>query len=286
MDARQRRRHIERQEPPFVRLLTALANDPPLVARAGAALAALTATGGAAGAALLLLARIFGSSAAGGTIIGVGLLLGAGLAALAIGLRRGRAATVRGQRRTSIGMAALALATVAVTPRILPLPLLAALILGTVVATLAMMLGLWAGSQTAQTIHRAMHARRAAWHAQLRAARLTRRMLGYQAYRQLRREGALPVASTIYPGRTYLVPIRTTPSGARILVLQGERPIGGLCLRPREPLPDPEEALTHILAIRTDERAWLAHANFFPQDRALTPQALGLTPGRPGNYDR
>ena len=106
------------------------------------------------------------------------------------------------------------------------------------------------------------------------------------AYRRLRREGALPVESTVYPNRTYLVPLRTTPSGARILVLQGGKPIGGLCLRPREPLPDPEEALAQILAIRADERAWIARANFFPQDRHLTPQARGLAPGRPGNYDR
>jgi hypothetical protein len=68
--------------------------------------------------------------------------------------------------------------------------------------------------------------------------------------------------------------------------LEHGRAIGGLCLRPREPLPDPEEALTHIFAIRTDERAWLARANFFPQDRYLSPQARGLLPGRPGNYDR
>jgi choline dehydrogenase-like flavoprotein len=72
----------------------------------------------------------------------------------------------------------------------------------------------------------------------------------------------------------------------RILVLERGRPIGGLCVRPREPLPDPEEALSHILAIRADERAWLERANFFPHDRALTPQALGLLPGRVGNYDR
>ena len=32
--------------------------------------------------------------------------------------------------------------------------------------------------------------------------------------------------------------------------------------------------------------AWLNRANFFPQDRELTPQALGLAAGRPGNYDR
>jgi len=106
------------------------------------------------------------------------------------------------------------------------------------------------------------------------------------AYRQLRREGALPVKSTLYPNRTYLVPLRTTPSGARILVLENGRAIGGLCSRPREVLPDPEEALTHILAIRANERAWLERANFFPQDRSLTPQARGLLPGRPGNYDR
>jgi hypothetical protein len=135
-------------------------------------------------------------------------------------------------------------------------------------------------------IMRLAYAQRQTWYAQIRASRLTRRMLGYDAYRQLRREGALPVRSGLHPSRTYLVPIRTTPSGARILVLEGQRPIGGLCLRPRQPLPDPEEALAHIMAIRTDERAWLDRANFFPQDRALTPQALGLAPGRPGNYER
>ena len=37
---------------------------------------------------------------------------------------------------------------------------------------------------------------------------------------------------------------------------------------------------------RANERAWLERANFFPQDRSLTPQARGLLPGRPGNYDR
>ena len=146
--------------------------------------------------------------------------------------------------------------------------------------------GLWLFGFVSRTVLSLATARRQAWYSQIRASRLTRRMIGYPAYRQLRRDGALPVKSLIHPNRTYLVPIRTTPSGARILVLDGERPIGGLCLRPRQPLPDPEEALTHILAIRTDERAWLDRANFFPQDRELTPQALGLAPGRPGNYER
>jgi hypothetical protein len=143
------------------------------------------------------------------------------------------------------------------------------------------------GRRTAEDVTwRMVSGRREAWLAQLRASRLTRRMIGYPAYKQLRRDGFLAVKSTVFPQRVYRVPLRTTPSGARILVLEHDRPIGGLCLRPREPLPDPEEALTHILAIRTDERAWLNRANFFPQDRELTPQALGLAAGRPGNYDR
>jgi hypothetical protein len=49
--------------------------------------------------------------------------------------------------------------------------------------------------------------------------------------------------------------------------------IGGLCLRPREPLPDPEEVVAHVLLLRGDERGYLAAANFFPYDKTLTPQA-------------
>jgi hypothetical protein len=158
---------------------------------------------------------------------------------------------------------------------------------GSVVAAIIVLLTARWGRRTAEDVTwRMVRGRREAWMAQLRASRLTRRMIGYPAYKQLRRDGFLPVKSTVHPHRTYRVPLRTTPSGARILVLEHDRPIGGLCLRPREPLPDPEEALTHILAIRTDERAWLNRANFFPQDRELTPQALGLATGRPGNYDR
>src|SRR2546430_1913938 len=117
-------------------------------------------------------------------------------------------------------------------------------------AALALAVGVFGalGMRAAERLAaRAMAERRRAWRAQLRASRLTRRMLGMDAYRQLRREGALPVKSTLYPNRTYLVPLRTTPSGARILVLENGRAIGGLCSRPREVLPDPEEALTHIM---------------------------------------
>ena len=165
-------------------------------------------------------------------------------------------------------------------------PVVIATVLAAIAAALVAASGFAAHGFAETVVMRAAQAQRQAWYAQIRASRLTRRMLGYAAYRQLRRDGALPVPSGLHPKRTYLVPIRTTPSGARILVLDGERPIGGLCLRPRQPLPDPEEALAHIMAIRTDERAWLDRANFFPQDRALTPQALGLAPGRPGNYER
>ncbi len=162
----------------------------------------------------------------------------------------------------------------------------AAIVAAGVIALAIMLVGDRVYRAVVALVRQRVVAQQQEWAARLRAARLTRRMLGYAAYRQLRRDGALPVPSQLHPHRTYLVPMRTTPSGARILVLENERPIGGLCLRPRQPLPDPEEALAHILAIRTNERAWLARANFFPQDRALTPQALGLATGPVGNYDR
>jgi hypothetical protein len=121
----------------------------------------------------------------------------------------------------------------------------------------------------------ATHQRRAWWHAALRAARLTRRTLGPGLYRQLSRDGYIRLPSTLYPGRVYRVPRRTSPSGARVLVEEHGQVIGGLCLRPRQPLPDPEEVVAHVLLLRGDERAYLRAANFFPYDTVLTPQATG-----------
>jgi len=286
MDERRReRRHNQRPTRPFDMAINALLTDPALATRAGVAFAVPLVAGTVGGLALLLVAGLTGGTEVGGWLIGIGALLSLGLGALALGLRRSRAEATHSHWRVIVALGILAVGAVALTAR-MPLALPLALVLGVVVALLAVIGGLWAGARVERAIRAAARVRRAAWHAQIRASRLTRRMIGYRAYRQLRCDGALPVESTIHPGRRYLVPIRTTPSGARILVMDGERPIGGLCLRPRQPLPDPEEALTHILAIRTDERAWLERANFFPQDRALTPQALGLAPGRPGNYER
>ncbi len=287
MDERRRqRRRDARAAGPFDAALNALLTEPNLATRVGVAFIAPLIAGTVGGLALLVLAGLTGGAAVGGWLICVGMLLGFGLGALALGLRRGHSEATRATWRLHGALGALALLAVGLAARALPLPLPFALALGVVVALVATGSGLWTGARVAREIHVLGRARRADWHAQIRASRLTRRMLGYRAYQQLRRDGALPVDSTVHPGRRYLVPIRTTPSGARILVMDGERPIGGLCLRPRQPLPDPEEALTHILAIRTDERAWLERANFFPQDRALTPQARGLAPGRPGNYER
>jgi hypothetical protein len=287
MDERRRqRRHEQRAAGPFDAALKALLTDPVLATRASVALAVPLAAGAVGGLALLLLAGLTSGATLGGCLIAVGGVLGLALALLALGLRRDRAEQTRAPWRINVALGTVALAVVAFAMRAMPMSLPFALALGVVVALLAIGCGLWTGVRVEREIRALARERRAAWHAQIRASRLTRRMLGYRAYRQLRRDGALPVESTIHPGRRYLVPIRTTPSGARILVMDGDRPIGGLCSRPRQPLPDPEEALTHILAIRTDERAWLARANFFPQDRALTPQARGLAPGRPGNYER
>lgn len=279
------RRETKRPPPRglFARAGRAVASDVALGARVSEALAGTTGAGIAAGLALVLLLGQFPlllAGAAGGATLGLA------LAAWAIADRRHTDRAGRARRRAVVTLTLLSLgvplAAVALSPRSAAVIGLLGLLLALVVAGV----GVGAMRLAARVVPRAAAERRARWHAQLRASRLTRRMLGGDAYRQLRRDGALPVDSTLHQDRVYLVPLRTTPSGARILVLQGGRPIGGLCLRPREPLPDPEEALAHILAIRSDERAWLARANFFPQDRALTPQARGLLAGRPGNYDR
>jgi hypothetical protein len=222
----------------------------------------------------------------GWSVFSLAVLVALALGALTATRRREMREASQAPLRARLAVVVLTLVTVAAVLIGSTSPLFITIGASVVVAAVMLLTGLWALGFVSRFVLSVATARRQAWYAQIRASRLTRRMIGYPAYRQLRRDGALPVKSLIHPNRTYLVPIRTTPSGARILVLDGERPIGGLCLRPRQPLPDPEEALTHILAIRTDERAWLDRANFFPQDRELTPQALGLAPGRPGNYER
>lgn len=271
---------------PVAKAELALRSDPALAARAAGTFAALAATGAIAGLCLALLAPRYQARLVWLASIGLSLLLGLALVALVLADRRHPARARRGQIRLFGALALLVLGTVIGAILLSTWPPIVAALIGLLAAAVGLAAGLKALHAATSAIHRIANEQRRGWHAQLRASRLTRRMIGMAAYRQLRRDGSLPVRSALFPQRTYLIPIRTTPSGARILVLENDRPIGGLCLRPREPLPDPEEALTHILAIRTDERAWLNRANFFPQDRALTPQALGLAAGRPGNYDR
>ncbi|HEX5506572.1 MAG TPA: hypothetical protein VFW96_28405 [Thermomicrobiales bacterium] len=265
----------------------ALVSDVALAARAGRALGGVTAAGGGTGAAL---AGLLGRADAAFPWLLLGLCCGVagglGLALWAVADRRHARRAGRARARLAAALALVGLLVPALGVGRSPYSIGAALALGVALAVAVAGLGALAARAAGGAVERAAAERRRAWRAQLRAARLTRRMLGLEAYRRLRRDGALPVQSTLYPHRTYLVPLRTTPSGARILVLEGGRAVGGLCVRPREPLPDPEEALTQILAIRANERAWLDRANFFPHDRQLTPQARGLLPGRPGNYDR
>jgi hypothetical protein len=264
----------------------ALTADALLGSQAVGALAGLTCAGLIQG---LVLALLIGGERAWvvwGVTLLAGVLLGLVNIALAVRDRRHFQRLRRGRRRYFGALGLICLGTVVAAVALTSRPLWLAGI-GTIVAAIVVVVAAQRARRMAESAAwDVVRGRREAWLAQIRASRLTRRMIGYPAYRQLRRDGFLPVCSAIYPNRTYQVPLRTTPSGARILVLENDRPIGGLCLRPRQPLPDPEEALTHILAIRTDERAWLNRANFFPQDRELTPQALGLATGRPGNYDR
>ena len=275
-----------RQLPPrglVARAGRAVASDVALGARVSEALAGATGAGVTAGLALaLLLGKVLPLLAGAG----VGIMLGLALAAWAIADRRHTARAGRARRRVAVALVLLGLGVLLAALTLSPRPAAAGGVLGLLLALASAGAGVGALRLAGRVVPRVAADRRARWHAHLRASRLTRRLLGGDAYRRLRRDGALPVDSTLHKDRVYMVPLRTTPSGARILVLQGGKPIGGLCLRPREPLPDPEEALAHILAIRSDERAWLARANFFPQDRSLTPQARGLLAGRPGNYDR
>jgi hypothetical protein len=284
MDERLRRQGVrQRRRGSLARISRALASDVALAARTLGTLAGLTAAGLVAGLAVAGLTREFSYMLAG---ILLGALVGGALGLLAVMERRLRNAVRRAHSRALFAFALVSSITAVVIVLLAPFSFVLAVILGLVAAVAVAAAGALALVNAERAVVRAAAARRTAWLAQVRAARLTRRILGLDAYRRLRRDGALPEPSRLYPGRTYLVPLRTTPAGARILVLEHGRAIGGLCLRPREPLPDPEEALTHIFAIRTDERAWLARANFFPQDRYLSPQARGLLPGRPGNYDR
>ena len=286
MDERQRRRP---QGQPTDRLnisWSIFSGDVTLAARVAGTIAALVVAGLIGAVALALLVAPDRAAATGWALLGLAVLVALALGTLTTIRRREAREAHRAPLRARLAVVVLTLVTVAVVITGSTSPLFITVGAGIVVAVAMLLTGLWVFVFVSRLVLGMATARRQAWYAQIRAARLTRRMIGYPAYRQLRRDGALPVKSLIHPNRTYLVPIRTTPSGARILVLDGERPIGGLCLRPRQPLPDPEEALTHILAIRTDERAWLDRANFFPQDRELTPQALGLAPGRPGNYER
>ncbi len=265
----------------------ALNSDGALGARAGAALVATMSAGAIGSVGVALVLRAFGNlpyRLAGGALLGG--IVGLALAAGAIADRRRQGRIPRARRWAYGGLALIGLVVFGAVLAYSARPPLVTGLLGLLLAVASVAIGVGALILSERTLLRAAAERRRAFYAQLRASRLTRRMLGAEDYRTLRREGALPVQSGLYPGRVYLVPLRTTPSGARILVLESGRPIGGLCLRPREPLPDPEEALAHILAIRSDERAWLERANFFPQDRELTPQARGLAAGRPGNYER
>ena len=285
MEERQRQRRAQHNGR-FGRWRAVLERDVALAMRLGGTVASLLAAGGVALLALSILVAAPVAAPIGWATLGAVLALALLLAGCVLVRRRVRSEYTLAPLRARVAVVLLALGTLAggllSAARTPPLAGLFAALAALAVAAA----GFWAYGFAGSAVSRAASARRQAWYAQIRASRLTRRMLGYAAYRQLRRDGALPVQSGLHPRRTYLVPLRTTPSGARILVLEGERPIGGLCLRPRQPLPDPEEALAHIMAIRTDERAWLDRANFFPQDRALTPQALGLAPGRPGNYER
>lgn len=285
MEERRRQRR-QPQATGFARWRAVVERDANLATRLAGTVASIVVAGTGALLALPLLVAAADAAPLGWVSFGSILALGLILTGILFARRRLASERVQAPRRARAAVIFIALGTfvegVLGASRTLPI----AVVLAALAALLVAVAGLWMFGFAPTAVSRVVSARRQAWYAQIRASRLTRRMLGYAAYRQLRRDGALPVQSGLHPQRTYLVPMRTTPSGARILVLDGERPIGGLCLRPRQPLPDPEEALAHIMAIRTDERAWLDRANFFPQDRALTPQALGLAPGRPGNYER
>lgn len=286
MDERQRLRR-QGQRPDRLSVIRSIYNnDLPLAARVAGTVVSLPVAGLIGAAASALLVAPDRVALTGWALFGLAVLVALALGALTTLRRREGREAQWALLRARLALVALTLGTVAAVFSGSTSPPFISVAASVVVAVVILLTGLWSFGFVSRTAFSMATARRQAWYAQIRAARLTRRMIGYPAYRQLRRDGALPVKSLLHPNRTYLVPIRTTPSGARILVLDGERPIGGLCLRPRQPLPDPEEALTHILAIRTDERAWLDRANFFPQDRELTPQALGLAPGRPGNYER
>jgi hypothetical protein len=218
------------------------------------------------------------ADAATGGCAAVDALAGGGapaiLAAAGVGLLLGLAHGRGGVAGRVVGWATVAAAgALPLLPALLAGAGPALLALAAVYSALAVALVVVPPRLAGAALTTAVEQRRQWWQASLRAARLTRRTLGLGVYRQLCRTGFIRVLSPLHPGRTYLVPRRTSPSGARVLIEEHGRVVGGLCLRPRQPLPDPEEAVAHVLMLRGDERAYLAAANFFPYDTVLTPQA-------------
>lgn len=94
--------------------------------------------------------------------------------------------------------------------------------------------------------------------AEERAAGLLREHVSERQYQQFRRDGYLEVPSQVQPGRVYRLPARP----GRVVVYEGGRPVGQLCVIATEPVPQADLILAQKWLIEADEPAYLALANW------------------------
>lgn len=92
-----------------------------------------------------------------------------------------------------------------------------------------------------------------------RAQAMLRELLTDEEYRQLNAEGCLVIPSKVNPGQQYHVPRYR----GQVRVYEEGMLVAGLCLQPKELLPDADVILLHKLMLEGDEEAYLAEANHF-----------------------
>lgn len=95
--------------------------------------------------------------------------------------------------------------------------------------------------------------------AESRAQEMLRELLTDEEYRRLNAEGYLVIASKINPGQQYHVP----RFRGQVRVYEDKKLVAGLCLQPREALPDADLVIMHKVMLEGDEEAYLAEANHF-----------------------
>lgn len=99
------------------------------------------------------------------------------------------------------------------------------------------------------------------WHeADARADLLVRSVLTEDEYGRLQHDRFLDIPSPGFPKRSYRV-----PNGmGTVLVIEGGRCVGRLCVQSTAPIPERESVVIHKLMIEGNEADYLRQANHLP----------------------